>query len=195
MVPVGQFRVLWGRGARFLFYRVNEEQVYWEGIFATEAGGKDPEGERKAAVAARFAEWEAPVQTIIEATDGDTITRMDIFDRPPIKHWGEGRVTLLGDAAHPMTNALGQGANQAIEDSVVLARYLGSSADVPSGLRAYEKERRGAHQPLRADLVEPRPDREWEHPAAVHARDMGLRLAFSTILLKAQRKDMSYSFY
>ena len=52
-----------------------------------------------------------------------------------------GRATLLGDAAHPMTPNLGQGACQAIEDAVVLARCLGSGDGIPGSLRLYEERR------------------------------------------------------
>jgi 2-polyprenyl-6-methoxyphenol hydroxylase-like FAD-dependent oxidoreductase len=61
--------------------------------------------------------------------------------------WGEGRVTLLGDAAHPLTPNLGQGACQAIEDAVVLARCLAEGRAGGAGaLRRYERLRsaRGA---------------------------------------------------
>jgi len=51
-------------------------------------------------------------------------------------------VTLLGDAAHPMTTNLGQGASMAIEDAVVLARCVRDSANVAASLRAYEDRRR-----------------------------------------------------
>lgn len=125
--PEGLFWIVWGPGARFLFYRVDAQRLYWEGIFATEAGGADPPGARKQAVADRFAGWHHPVEAIIAATDEAAITRADVYDRPPTKRWGEGRVTLLGDAAHPMTNAAGQGANQTIEDAVVLASRLQGS--------------------------------------------------------------------
>ena len=118
--PVGLFRIVWGPGARFLYYRVSAERLYWEGIFATEAGGSDPPGGRKDAVLERFGDWFHPVPAILAATEEGAIARHDVYDRPPLKSWGEGRVTLLGDAAHPMTNAAGQGANQAIEDAVVL---------------------------------------------------------------------------
>jgi 2-polyprenyl-6-methoxyphenol hydroxylase-like FAD-dependent oxidoreductase len=50
VVPVGLFRVIWGRGARFLFYRIGPEEVYWEGTFAAAAGG---EGRPRAAQAGR----------------------------------------------------------------------------------------------------------------------------------------------
>jgi 2-polyprenyl-6-methoxyphenol hydroxylase-like FAD-dependent oxidoreductase len=65
--------------------------------------------------------------------------RNDIYDRKPLASWGVGRVTLLGDAAHPMIPNLGQGACQAVEDAVVLARCLGD--DAPRSLRLYEGRR------------------------------------------------------
>ena len=66
-----------------------------------------------------------------------------LFDRDPLPHWGRGRVTLLGDAAHPMLPFLSQGAASAIEDGYVLARELAHAPlDPGSALAAYEAERR-----------------------------------------------------
>jgi 2-polyprenyl-6-methoxyphenol hydroxylase-like FAD-dependent oxidoreductase len=58
-----------------------------------------------------------------------------------IRSWGAGRITLLGDAAHPMTPNLGQGACQALEDAVVLSQCLAAQTDVPAALRSYEHQR------------------------------------------------------
>jgi salicylate hydroxylase len=66
-----------------------------------------------------------------------------LYDRPPLRQWGRGPVTLLGDAAHPMLPFLAQGAAMAIEDAAVLADALAKTpADPERGLRAYETERR-----------------------------------------------------
>ena len=65
----------------------------------------------------------------------------ELFDREPMYPWGQGRVTLLGDAAHPMLPHAGQGAAQALEDAVALGRLLGGDRDVESGLREYERQR------------------------------------------------------
>jgi 2-polyprenyl-6-methoxyphenol hydroxylase-like FAD-dependent oxidoreductase len=57
-------------------------------------------------------------------------------DRPPLRQWSNGRVTLLGDAAHPIGPAPGQGANITFEDAYELAAYLASSPDIETALRA-----------------------------------------------------------
>jgi 2-polyprenyl-6-methoxyphenol hydroxylase-like FAD-dependent oxidoreductase len=90
----------------------------------------------------RFGDFSPAAREIIEATPEAAIRRVDSFARPVSHRWGNGRVTLLGDAAHAMTNAIGQGANMAIEDAVVLARCLERNDDAVSGLREYEKLRR-----------------------------------------------------
>lgn len=65
-----------------------------------------------------------------------------VFDRDPLPRWSVGRVTLLGDAAHPMLPTLAQGAAMAIEDGFVLARCCAEEDDVETALRRYEEERR-----------------------------------------------------
>ena len=90
----------------------------------------------------RFADWHDPIPEVVEATDESSLSRTFIHDRPPARRWGEGRVTLLGDSAHPMTPNLGQGAAQALEDAVVLGRELAGAGDAEAALRRYEQRRR-----------------------------------------------------
>jgi 2-polyprenyl-6-methoxyphenol hydroxylase-like FAD-dependent oxidoreductase len=194
LTPDGLFRVIWGPGARFLYYRLDSERLYWEGIFATEAGGQDPEGSRKQAVLDRFGGWAKPVPAIVEATTQGDIGRSDVYDRPPIKQWGEGRVTLLGDAAHPMTNAAGQGANQTIEDSVVLGSRLGRAPDIEAGLREYERERIGRSAKIVALAWRLTALSRWSNPVAVRLRDPLITVMMGTGGKRAQRKDMGYEF-
>jgi 2-polyprenyl-6-methoxyphenol hydroxylase-like FAD-dependent oxidoreductase len=129
----------WGYGTRFGQVPMSGNRVYW---FATQ---NVAEGERRPSEKARLRElfdgWHAPVEALIEATDQSAILRNDIYDRPALEHWSVGRVTLLGDAAHPMTPNLGQGACQALEDAVALAQCVAETSDVFDALRSYESRR------------------------------------------------------
>jgi salicylate hydroxylase len=94
-----------------------------------------------AELAAAFAGWDPAVQEIVGAVTD--VRRWVLSDREPLPRWGTGRVTLLGDAAHPMLPHHGQGANQAIEDAAALAACLaGTPGAVERGLRRYERVRR-----------------------------------------------------
>jgi len=82
--------------------------------------------------------WSEMPQRVISAAK--RFSRWALADRAPLTIWGEGRVTLLGDAAHPMLPFLAQGAAAALEDAVALGRHLKHRSN-DEALRAYEKER------------------------------------------------------
>jgi salicylate hydroxylase len=88
----------------------------------------------------RFARTCEPVRTLLGKIES---WRMWVLcDRPPIRDWSRGNITLLGDAAHPMLQYLAQGANMAIEDAVCLARKIELSNGNPQGaFLAYQQER------------------------------------------------------
>ena len=88
----------------------------------------------------RFAKTCEPVRTLLGKIES---WRMWVLcDRPPIRDWSRGNITLLGDAAHPMLQYLAQGANMAIEDAVCLARKIELSNGNPQGaFLAYQQER------------------------------------------------------
>lgn len=82
-----------------------------------------------------------PPADFVDGTPAGTVTRTPVYYHEWHEKWGEGRVTLLGDAAHTLPTDLGQGACQAIEDAVVLADALATAPDPVSGLREYERRR------------------------------------------------------
>ena len=89
-----------------------------------------------------FKGWHDDVQASISLLDNPH--RWALMGREPLTSWGRGRITLLGDAAHPTLPFLAQGACMAIEDGTVLARCLAASMDDPEGaLRRYEQLRIG----------------------------------------------------
>ncbi|WP_324741198.1 FAD-dependent monooxygenase [Pseudomonas veronii] len=86
--------------------------------------------------------WHPDLTKLFSCTEPGQTYKWGLFDRDPMARWSEGRVTLLGDAAHPMLPFLSQGAAMAIEDSYVLAQALKHyDCDVKLALQAYEKER------------------------------------------------------
>jgi salicylate hydroxylase len=90
--------------------------------------------------AADFQGWPAPIPQLIAAVE--TPWLFAIHDRAPLPHWSKGRISLLGDAAHPAPPFLAQGAAMAIEDGEALARHVATAADIAAALRSYEDERK-----------------------------------------------------
>lgn len=93
------------------------------------------------ALLAEFRDFEPTARSILMATPPDQCFKWGIFDRDPLPVWSTGRVTLLGDAAHPTTPFLGQGAAIALEDAMVLARAIVAAGSVAEALARYEKAR------------------------------------------------------
>lgn len=90
---------------------------------------------------AHFEGWHPQVRGLLEAADETFIWAL--FDRPPLERWSVGRVTLLGDACHPMVPFAAQGAAQSIEDGATLTACLAQtdSAGIPDALQRYEQLR------------------------------------------------------
>jgi len=88
----------------------------------------------------RYAQTCAPVRMLLNKIES---WRMWVLcDRPPIKEWSRGRITLLGDAAHPMLQYLAQGACMAVEDAVCLAdQAVAAEGDYAAAFRAYQQAR------------------------------------------------------
>lgn len=116
---------------------------------------------------------------MVMQTDTATIHVDDIYDRRPRRRCGRERVSLLGDAAHPMTPTFGQGACLAIEDAVVLADSLQRAQDPVAGLRMYEKRRwRRTTMTTRASWRFGKV-MQYEHPALVKWRTLSLDTSFN----------------
>ncbi|WP_335936499.1 FAD-dependent monooxygenase [Streptomyces sp. PTD5-9] len=132
-----------GRGVQLFIAPVGGGRLYWTAKITAAAGewpAKGPDG-ALADLGRLLRHRYAPVARTVAEADPDDVVVTDIHDRDPAPRWTDGRVTLLGDAAHPMVPALGQGANTALEDAVVLADALAGAEDVPGALLAYERDR------------------------------------------------------
>jgi salicylate hydroxylase len=143
--PNGAMRNWLGVGKHFLVYPVRAGQlINYVAFVPTDTQTReswsapgDP-----AALARAFDGWDPLVEAIIAQVD--TTFWWGLYDREPLPTWTRGRLTLLGDAAHPMLPHVGQGANQAIEDGIALATVLSQAdrATAPRALQVYESVRR-----------------------------------------------------
>ena len=127
-----------------VFPEVRPDEAYW---FLCrnkpfDAAWADAEYDHMAFLRSVSGDLPAELGAMILGTHPERILVDEVLDRPPDKHWGQGWVSLIGDAAHPMAPTFGQGACMAIEDAVVLANSLGRAKKPDSGLRDYENRRR-----------------------------------------------------
>jgi salicylate hydroxylase len=143
--PIDRWQMWAGPSKHFLVFPVRHgEMINYVGFVPTDEEMKeswsapgDPDVLR-----AEFEGWDPLIDSVL--AEVDKTFRWALYDREPLPTWTKGRLTLLGDAAHPMLPHLGQGANQSIEDGMALAIILSQTdyADVPKALLAYEKLRR-----------------------------------------------------
>ncbi|MFD7733595.1 FAD-dependent monooxygenase [Kitasatospora phosalacinea] len=182
----------WGRGKRFGIANIGGGEVYWWGTKNMPAErARDWRGD-KAEIERAYAGWADEVRAAVRATPFEQITAFPARDRAFSERWGEGPVTLLGDAAHPMMTSLGQGACMAVEDAVVLAHHLAAAADPHQALRGYERERlprtrkivEGAHA---LNLLE-----QSEQPLRVLGRDLFFRFAPASVMDKQNAEYLDF---
>ena len=122
-----------GRGQRYLNLVCVVPEPSWDIESWTEPGSLDD-------LRRFFSDWAPATQAILDAVQ-EPVYRWALFDRQPLARWTDERVTLLGDACHPMVPFLAQGAGMAIEDGAVLARCLEREPAVEDALRRYEQVR------------------------------------------------------
>ena len=88
-----------------------------------------------------FSGWTPMVLRFMELVPPNLLFKWGLFDREPLTSWTRGRITLLGDAAHPVLPFLGHGAVLAIEDGVVLARAFAAAGQIEEAFERYERAR------------------------------------------------------
>lgn len=127
---------VWGSDGHLGYLPIGKGRAYW---YATARGITDDPARARA----HFSTWKgSAVPGLIGATELSSMLRNELHEFVrPLPHWSKGRVTLMGDAAHPMLPGMAQGANQALEDVNALSKALDAHEDVEAALQAYEQER------------------------------------------------------
>ncbi|WP_169987790.1 FAD-dependent monooxygenase [Microbispora sp. H10836] len=171
----------WGAGPLFGVMPLAGDQVYCYATAPVPAGLRA--ADERDELLRLFGRWHDPIPALLAAADPQAVLRHDVHCLDtPLPAFHAGRVALLGDAAHPMTPNLGQGACQAMEDAVVLAERVSShesphAVDPAAGLAAYSRERLARTTPIvRRSRAIGRLTR-WRNPLAVTLRDAAMRAA------------------
>jgi 2-polyprenyl-6-methoxyphenol hydroxylase-like FAD-dependent oxidoreductase len=154
---------IWGRGSRFGFSSIGGGEVYWYATLDAPPGVTESTAQAKAQLQELCAPFPAPVPALIAATEADQLIRTDMYDLRPMPTWYQGRVALLGDAAHATTPNLGQGGAQAIEDAWVLAESLARYAEPEQAFAAYQRVRQA-----KATMIV---NRSWQMGKLAHLKN------------------------
>jgi 2-polyprenyl-6-methoxyphenol hydroxylase-like FAD-dependent oxidoreductase len=127
---------VWGSDGHLGYLPIGKGRAYW---YATARGITDDPAKAQA----HFSGWDGgTVPSLIAATDLSSMIRNELHEFvSPLPNWSRGRITLMGDAAHPMLPGMAQGANQALEDVGALSRALDAHEDVETALQVYEQDR------------------------------------------------------
>lgn len=185
-------REVHGAGKRFGICPMSKNRTYWFAAFNAPEGEMIDFDKRQEILLKEFKDWRWQVPELIAATPSETILQNDLVDRVPIKRWSKGAITLLGDAAHPTTPNLGQGACMAIEDAMVMARSLMKHANLSDALQSYEQ----ARNKRTASIV--RQSRSfgklanWKHPFAVWMRELLVQATPQFLIQQAIRSQSSF---
>jgi 2-polyprenyl-6-methoxyphenol hydroxylase-like FAD-dependent oxidoreductase len=182
-IPPGTALELYGRGKRFGIGPIGLGRTGW---WATVNNNHADD------LSQSFAGWYRPVLELIETTPPSSILKTGAFDRLPVRNWGEGHMTMLGDAIHPTTPNLGQGGCLAMEDAVVLARCFEKYGANEQALRGYE------HCRYKRTTMISRYSRyygnmgQWENVWARAARRTALALVPETLALRLMQIFFDY---
>lgn len=141
-MDLGRSAIFIGPGRTFNRYTMAQGQIV-NGAALVEMDEKVPEGWSNTAPLEELHDalggWHPDVSGLIGLAG--KVIKWGLYDRDPLARWSEGRVTMLGDAAHAMLPFLGMGAAMAVEDGYVLAQMLANHGDIARALAEYEARR------------------------------------------------------
>jgi len=192
-ITLGQTSESWGRGARFGIVPLDEQHIYWFATANVPAGQRQNPAEQKITLLHRFKDWHDPIPHLLESTPAEAILHHDLYDVPPFTGWSEGRAILLGDAAHPTTPNMGQGACMAIESAFTLASCLKQHDDLAEAWRTYEAKRQPRTAAITQQSWQIGRVGQWQNRLATSLRDGLMAAAPDSLLQKRLLQTTSFT--
>jgi 2-polyprenyl-6-methoxyphenol hydroxylase-like FAD-dependent oxidoreductase len=177
----GYIREFLGSGRGFGFMMLGQGKMYWYAAASAPEAQPDAEMGRKRELELLYQDWFASIPELIAATDEASILTTDLYDRPPTRFWSKGRITLLGDAAHPMLPTMGQGACTALEDAYVVTQCLRNQPDPALAFQHYESLRYPRIKAIVEQSLQSARMGELKHPLAVKLRNTLMKMMGSAI--------------
>ena len=142
LLPPHHTTIFAKRGKSLILLDNGQGYISWALEMATPAVHRSQHPEAaKARVLQELSKWHPALQELVNLTDADTIVERPVCEPIILPKWSNGRVTLVGDAAHPMAPFLGQGTNTTFEDVWALSTCLSQQANLANALKNYENRR------------------------------------------------------
>jgi 2-polyprenyl-6-methoxyphenol hydroxylase-like FAD-dependent oxidoreductase len=188
----GENSETWGTGQCFGILDIGQSKFTWYATLNVAANHSDAPGGRKGEIQKAFAGWHDPIAELIDASDDNDILKHGAYDHFPLQCWSKGRVTLLGDAAHPCTPNLGQGGCMALEDAMVLAKCADQNASIEAALCRYESLRRPRTRHVQKRSLLMGHIGQWENGLVVGGRRVVTKLLPARLFEHNLRRMYSY---
>lgn len=132
----------WGRDGRFGIVPLANHQLYWFACITALANYDRYKKYTVSDLQQHFSHYQNSIQQILQYSVSEPLLHGDIIDLQPIDRFALDKAVLIGDAAHATTPNMGQGACQAIEDAVILAREMQHDTNWPRAFKRYEQLRK-----------------------------------------------------
>jgi len=166
-----EFFEYWGRGSRFGYCALNDDDIYWFAVL------KSADLHHGQPWQNSFSSYVDGIPELIAATPADRIIERQIEDRLPVKRWHTQRIVLCGDAIHPTTPNMGQGACMALESSVVLVKEICKQGFGSAAFESYQNKRIERTKMVTNTSYRIGKIGHWSNPLSVWLRNQMLRMS------------------
>ena len=181
---------IFGKGSRIGIFPLPNNQAYW---YAAVNMAEEETAKQKRTidcVLSHFKNWAEPVKTLMENTSEEKLVLTKINYATDIHTLAKGNIALLGDAAHPMTPDLGQGACQAIEDAYVLAECLAQEKSIEENLKDYANKRLQRVRSIAKNSFRMGNIRQMKNPVALAIRNNLFKIMPESFALKMLERNI-----
>ena len=135
------FSETWGAKGKIGLIPLANNQVYMYAYKNCKANDTEMNEWRINDLLFNFYTYRSPIPQILDRMNNEDIYHQDIYDFKPLSHYKYGRIILLGDAAHTASPSMGQGANQTIEDALILSYCFANTETVEQAFQEFESQR------------------------------------------------------